>query len=110
MEKQVPVHFQGVDVGTIPAHLKVQVRAGGQAGVAHRPDPLALGHHLAHLNLDGAQVGIKRLQAIAVVQQQVDAVALGGPREAYAPAPRVRTRSQQSRMRCSSSRLSGTCP
>ena len=57
----------GVLVLAVDAELKMQVRAGGPACGAHGADVFALGHRLALLHVDAAQVGVDGDVLVAVL-------------------------------------------
>src|SRR5438105_3178338 len=53
--------------GTAEAHLEMQVRAGGAAGVAGERDALGALHDVALLDEQPRQVGIARHEVVAVI-------------------------------------------
>src|SRR5690606_28473710 len=59
--------------------LKVQMRAGGAAGVAGRADERPLANRLAGGDVDAAEMGVESLIAVAVVNHDQVAEAVGTP-------------------------------
>ncbi len=68
--RQVPerVHWSAVQ-----PDFQMQVRARAAASVAHAAYDLSLLHHVTRFDRKGAQVGVQRLQAITVVQDNIPA-------------------------------------
>src|SRR6266567_9481271 len=56
------------------ADLEVQVRAAGAAGRAHQPDQLALGNDLSGLDHQRRHVPVDRVEAVAVVDLDVNPI------------------------------------
>ena len=52
-------------------NFKMQMRAGRMAGVAHHADLLALLDDLAFLHADALQVAVYRLEAVAVINDDM---------------------------------------
>ena len=57
------------------AHFKVEVGTCAVACVAHSTDLLTLAHILAHAYIGAAQVSVECLEAIAMVHNDVQAIA-----------------------------------
>ena len=65
----------GIDKTPRVAHFKVEVRAGGIAGVAPDPDRLTFADMLAAARNDRSQVGIQGLVAVAMIDHDHIAIA-----------------------------------
>ena len=69
-------HVPGIDMGGEGADFEMQVRSAGVTGTADRTDHVTLAHTLAADYIDGAQVGIQRLEVVAVVHHDHVTVAV----------------------------------
>ena len=65
---------QGVDDLPVEVHLEVQVIAGGVSGQADVADDLPLLHVLTLGDGKGAEMGVRGLEAVAVVDHDVEPV------------------------------------
>ena len=59
--------WQRVDAHAVDPQLPVEVRAGGEAGVAHGGDDLALGDGVADGDIDAREVPVAGHDAPAVI-------------------------------------------
>src|SRR5271157_2226218 len=63
-----------IDRNLVDAHLIVQVRAGGAAGLAYKSDHLAANHMLADGNRHGGKMPVKSKHIMAMVDHDLAAI------------------------------------